>query len=79
MAVIDKTIWPELRAGDRLRTKTGVFVTLVATRERNQFDEILFRLRFASGITGNARWSRERLQEVGCEYMEREQNEIEMV
>ena len=54
-----------LSSGDVLVTKTGCKVTVCGRGKNDREGEPTYRLQYESGIRGNERWSRDRLQAEG--------------
>jgi hypothetical protein len=61
-----------LKSGDRIKSPSGVVTTIVRTSRKDLFDEPVYRLRYASGIVGNATYSRDDLVELNAELVEEE-------
>ena len=55
-----------LHSGDRLESSTGTRLVVRRTNRKDSHGEPLYRLLYASGVTGNTYWSRDKLQEAGC-------------
>jgi len=57
----------KLTRGAQLKTKAGQIVTVIRTKRRGlEYNEELYRLQYLSGIVGNQRWTRDKLQAAGC-------------
>lgn len=54
-----------LKSGTKLVTARGQKMTACKTREKNEYGEPLYRMRYESGVKGHDLWSRDDLQESG--------------
>ena len=57
---------PELTIGTSLVTHTGCKVTVARIKERYMDADLLYSLRYESGIIGHRQWTRDELDAEGC-------------